>query len=232
MDQVTITTIAKRDDERRYAFEILHLVLGGGMSSRLFHSIREERGLAYAVYSFKMPFADVGAWAVYAGTTPEQTRTVLGLVRDELAAMASDGITSDELKRAQGNLRGGLALSLEDPNSRLVALGIVESERGCPAEAEPHLVQVALSGDGDFAEFRTHAIRALAGIGSPVALDALLAIAAPRRRGLRQSLPGESPELLTALRGLASAWPADPRARAVLEIARASRSKTIREAAA
>ncbi len=131
-----------RDDDRRYAFEILHLVLGGGMSSRLFHTIREERGLAYAVYSFKMPFADVGAWAVYAGTTPEQTRTVLGLVRDELAAMASDGITSDELKRAQGNLRGGLALSLEDPNSRMVRLGRQELTGGEHTSVDERIARV------------------------------------------------------------------------------------------
>jgi predicted Zn-dependent peptidase len=131
-----------RDDERRYAFEIMHLVLGGGMSSRLFHTIREERGLAYAVYSFKMPFADVGAWAVYAGTTPAQTPTVLGLVREELAKMAADGVSSDELKRAQGNLRGSLALALEDPNSRMVRLGRQELTGGEHISVDERIARV------------------------------------------------------------------------------------------
>ncbi len=131
-----------RDDERRYAFEILHLVLGGGMSSRLFRTIREERGLAYAVYSFKMPFADVGAWAVYAGTTPAQTPTVLRLVREELEKMATDGVGSDELKRAQGNLRGSLALSLEDPNSRMVRLGRQELTGGEHLSVDERIARV------------------------------------------------------------------------------------------
>lgn len=131
-----------RDDERRYAFEIMHLVLGGGMSSRLFHTIREERGLAYAVYSFKMPFADVGAWAVYAGTTPAQTPTVLGLVREELAKMAAEGVSSDELKRAQGNLRGSLALALEDPNSRMVRLGRQELTGGEHISVDERIARV------------------------------------------------------------------------------------------
>lgn len=131
-----------RDDERRYAFEMMHLVLGGGMSSRLFHTIREERGLAYAVYSFKMPFADVGAWAVYAGTTPAQTPTVLGLVREELAKMATEGVSSDELKRAQGNLRGSLALALEDPNSRMVRLGRQELTGGEHISVDERIARV------------------------------------------------------------------------------------------
>ncbi|MDA2980116.1 MAG: pitrilysin family protein, partial [Actinomycetota bacterium] len=67
-----------RNDDRRYALMLADHVLGGGMSSRLFHEIRETRGLAYAVHSFRMPFADAGASAVYVGTTPFQTGQVLG----------------------------------------------------------------------------------------------------------------------------------------------------------
>ena len=74
-----------RPDERRFSFGILNHVLGGGMSSRLFREIREERGLAYAVYSFRMPYADSGAFGVYVGTTPHQTSQVLELVREQFA---------------------------------------------------------------------------------------------------------------------------------------------------
>lgn len=112
-----------RKDERRWAFELLSHVMGSGMSSRLFREVREERGLAYAVYTFRLAYADLGAWGVYVGTTPSQTETALNVIRDELAKVVEDGITGAELERAKGSMRGGLALSLEDANSRMVRLG-------------------------------------------------------------------------------------------------------------
>jgi predicted Zn-dependent peptidase len=113
----------ERADERRWAFEVLNHVVGGGMSSRLFREIREERGLAYAVYGFRLSYADTGAWAVYVGTTPSQTDTCLDIIREELAKVVAEGITVDELERAKGSMRGGLALSMEDANSRMIRLG-------------------------------------------------------------------------------------------------------------
>jgi predicted Zn-dependent peptidase len=112
-----------RADERRWALEVLNHVLGSGMSSRLFREVREERGLAYSVYSFKLAYADNGAWGVYVGTTPSQTDTALGIIRTELAKVVEEGITSEELERAKGSMRGGLALALEDGNSRMIRLG-------------------------------------------------------------------------------------------------------------
>ncbi|HLA66441.1 MAG TPA: pitrilysin family protein [Acidimicrobiia bacterium] len=112
-----------RGDDRRFSFGILNHVVGGGMSSRLFREVREERGLAYAVYSFRMPYADSGAYGVYVGTTPKQTGEVLELVRAELSQVVEWGITAEELERAKGNMKGSLALSMEDTNSRMVRLG-------------------------------------------------------------------------------------------------------------
>jgi len=112
-----------RGDERRWAFEVLNHVMGSGMSSRLFREVREERGLAYAIYGFKLSYADNGAWGVHVGTTPHQTDTALTVIRDELAKVVEEGITAEELERAKGSMRGGLALALEDPNSRMVRLG-------------------------------------------------------------------------------------------------------------
>lgn len=120
----------KRDDERRFAVEVMNHILGGGMSSRLFQSIREERGLAYSVFSFGMPAADVGGWGVYAGTNPENTAVVLQLIVEELEHMATDGVAEDELGRAKGHVRGSLALSVEDANSRMVRLGRQELTGG------------------------------------------------------------------------------------------------------
>lgn len=112
-----------RDDDRRFAFGVLTHIMGGGMSSRLFRAIRETRGLAYAVYMFRWPFADSGAYGVYVGTTPSQTAEVLKLVNEELDKAVARGISGDELERAKGHTKGSLALSLEDPNSRMSRLG-------------------------------------------------------------------------------------------------------------
>ena len=103
--------------------EILNHVMGSGMSSRLFREVREKRGLAYAIYAFKLSYADNGAWGVYVGTTPSQTETAMNIIREELAKVVANGITPDELERAKGSMRGGLALSMEDANSRMVRLG-------------------------------------------------------------------------------------------------------------
>ncbi|MFV1999981.1 MAG: M16 family metallopeptidase [Acidimicrobiia bacterium] len=115
-----------RDDDRRFALTIADHVLGGGMSSRLFREIREIRGLAYAVHSFRMPFLDAGASAVYVGTTPSQTDEVLRIVRDEIERVVNDGITDEELERAKGHVKGSLALGLEDANSRMNRIGRTE----------------------------------------------------------------------------------------------------------
>jgi len=112
-----------RDDERRFALFVADHILGGGMSSRLFHEIREQRGLAYAVQAFRLPFADAGANAVYVGTTPTQTAEVLTLVRGEIDKLMESGVTAAELDRARGHIQGSLALALEDADGRMNRLG-------------------------------------------------------------------------------------------------------------
>ncbi len=131
-----------RTDERRWAFQVLHHVLGGGMSSRLFDEIREQRGLAYAVYSFRMAHADAGAWGVYVGTTPAQANTALELIGAEIDKVVEEGITAEELERAKGAMRGGLALSLEDANSRMVRLGRDELTGAPHYSVDERLAQV------------------------------------------------------------------------------------------
>jgi predicted Zn-dependent peptidase len=112
-----------RTDDGRYADSVMHHILGGGMSSRLFQKIREERGLAYAVQSFSMPFAETGAWAVYAGTTPATAHTVFEIIVEEVDKIASEGVSAEELDRAKGHMRGSLALSMEDTNTRMIRIG-------------------------------------------------------------------------------------------------------------
>ena len=83
-----------QDDPDRYALALLNHVLGGGMSSRLFQEVREQRGLVYSVYSFSSLYADAGALAVYAGTAPSKVDEVLSLIDGQIARLLDDGITS------------------------------------------------------------------------------------------------------------------------------------------
>lgn len=112
-----------RHDPRRTALAVLNTALGGGPSSRLFQQVREQRGLAYSVYSGVAAYTDAGILSVYAGCAPERLGEVADVVRSVLADVAADGLTTAEVVRAQGNLRGGLVLGLEDTPSRMNRLG-------------------------------------------------------------------------------------------------------------
>jgi len=112
-----------RGHEDRHALAVLDTVLGGGMSSRLFQEVREKRGLAYSVYSYRSLFADAGSFAVYAGTTPQNAETVIDIVRGEIESILTEGITEAELQRSKGHVKGALVLSNEDPGSRMNRLG-------------------------------------------------------------------------------------------------------------
>ncbi|HYO39846.1 MAG TPA: pitrilysin family protein [Nocardioidaceae bacterium] len=108
-----------RTDERRYALGVLNAALGGGTSSRLFQEVRERRGLAYSVYSYASHYRDAGTFSVAVGCLPGKVTEVLEVVRGELERLGRDGISEAELQRGQGQLRGGLVLSLEDSGSRM-----------------------------------------------------------------------------------------------------------------
>jgi len=115
-----------RTDERRFALGVLNTALGGGTSSRLFQEVHEQRGLAYSVYSFASHHADAGVVGVAVGCLPAKFDAVLETVRAELAKIAADGLTAEELERGKGQLKGGLVLGLEDSGSRMSRLGKAE----------------------------------------------------------------------------------------------------------
>ena len=100
------------------------------MSSRLFQRIREERGLAYSVYSFSSTYADAGTFGVYAGCQPGKAEEVLGLMTTELEAAACGSLTDAEVERGKGQVRGGIVLGLEDSGSRMTRLGKSEMVYG------------------------------------------------------------------------------------------------------
>ncbi len=119
-----------RDDPDRYALDVANHVLGGGMSSRLFQEVREERGLAYSVYSSASSYADTGAVVVYAGTAPGRFAGVARLIVGEVERLVADGVTPAERDVAVGFLTGSMVLGLEDSGSRMARLAASETTRG------------------------------------------------------------------------------------------------------
>lgn len=106
-------------DPRRYAFCLVSMLLGGGMSSRLFQTIREELGLAYAVHTFSSFYSRAGMHGVYVGTSPESADEAASAVLRELATLAEQGVPPDEMAAAKRQLKGQITLSLESPSSRM-----------------------------------------------------------------------------------------------------------------
>ncbi len=104
-------------DVDRHALAVANQVLGGGTASRLFRTIREERGLAYSVFSYVSAYSDTGMWVASAACAPPRLPEVLGLIQVELDRMFEHGITERELAVATGYLAGSTALALEDSGS-------------------------------------------------------------------------------------------------------------------
>lgn len=112
-----------REDDRRFTMGILSAALGGGMSSRLFQEIREKRGLAYSVYAYAQQFAGSGLLGFYAGCHPTKAVEVVEIIREVLHDVAENGMTTEEIARAKGAVKGSLVLSQEDSGSRMSNIG-------------------------------------------------------------------------------------------------------------
>lgn len=115
-----------QEDEDLYPMHIINNILGGGLSSRLFQEIREQRGMAYTVFSYHSTYVDTGLFAIYAGTTPSNSQEVVECVLAEILDMKRNGITQSELDRTKSQIKGGLYLGLESANSRMSRLGKTE----------------------------------------------------------------------------------------------------------
>lgn len=98
---------------------VLNNVIGSSMSSRLFQEIREERGLAYSIYSYHSAYSDHGALAIYGGTSNEQMPELQEVILDTLAAIKADGLTREEVEDTKEQLKGNVILGLESTSSRM-----------------------------------------------------------------------------------------------------------------
>lgn len=117
-------------DERRDVAEVLFSALGGGMSSRLFQRVREEKGLVYSIYSFQSPFQHIGYSGVYAATVRDHVEEVMDLVTADIASIAANGLTLEELDRTKAQLIGSIPLSLESTESRMFRIARNQMEFG------------------------------------------------------------------------------------------------------
>jgi predicted Zn-dependent peptidase len=116
-------TSMARDDERRFALRVLDSVLGGTSSSRLFQAVREQRGLAYSVFTFQSLYRDTGQIGLYVGTRPENLVEVCEVLAAELARIREQPVAAEELVRAKDNVKGRIVLALESTSARMERLG-------------------------------------------------------------------------------------------------------------
>jgi predicted Zn-dependent peptidase len=109
-------------DERRYALSVLDTILGGGMSSRLFQEVREERGLAYEISTFQQAYRSAGLFGVSAGTSPDRVQECIDVIVDQIDLLIDRGVNSAEVERAREHLKGNMTLALESTSSRMSRL--------------------------------------------------------------------------------------------------------------
>jgi predicted Zn-dependent peptidase len=109
-------------DPDYYGSMVLATLLGGGMSSRLFQEIREQRGLAYSVSAFSAPYLDSGIFAIYAGTGEKETKDLITVLLEQLRGVRS-AAPEDEVRRARTQMKAGLLMSLESTSARMEGLG-------------------------------------------------------------------------------------------------------------
>lgn len=107
----------KSRDDLVYPMLALNLVLGGGMSSKLFQEIREKRGLAYSVFSYTSSYMEEGAFSIYAGCNPKNEKTVINIIESQIDKITSKGLTKKEIENAKQQLKGNFLLGLENTTS-------------------------------------------------------------------------------------------------------------------
>jgi predicted Zn-dependent peptidase len=114
---IGVPSLSQKNSDR-YVLSVLNTILGGGFSSRLFQDIRENRGLAYSIYSFTSMYLDTGLWGVYAGVNKNNVREAISLIMNNMLDL-KETVTETELDRAKKHLKGNLLLALESTSSHM-----------------------------------------------------------------------------------------------------------------
>jgi predicted Zn-dependent peptidase len=130
------------DDPDRYALALVNQIVGGGMSSRLFQTIREDHGLAYSIFSSTASYSDTGVFSIYVGTTPESTPVVVRHTREIIDDVVENGVSERELEVAKNAFEGATVMNLEDTGSRMARLGTSVVTRGKVTPLDRYLASV------------------------------------------------------------------------------------------
>jgi predicted Zn-dependent peptidase len=128
-------------DPTLYSLQVFASILGGGMSSRLFQEARERRGLCYSIYSFHMPYSDVGMFGLYAGTDSADTSELMRVIVDEIASLA-ETLSEAEVARAKAQMKAGLLMALESSGARIEQLARQMITRGRPIPLDELVARV------------------------------------------------------------------------------------------
>lgn len=113
----------KIDDDNYYALVLLNNIMGGSMSSRLFQNIREQKGLAYSVYSHSSSYTHAGYFNIYAGVSHDKVGETIQAIKEELERLKNEGITEDELHVAKEQLKSNYIFGQESVNGRMFSIG-------------------------------------------------------------------------------------------------------------
>ena len=129
-------------DPERHALAVLNQILGAGMSSRLFQEVREERGLAYSVFSSVATYEDAGVLSIYAGTAKTRVRELLDVIRAQITEIAAHGVNANELRVAKSAFAGSTIINLEDTGNRMVRLATSVTLRNTVTPIDEYLSAV------------------------------------------------------------------------------------------
>jgi predicted Zn-dependent peptidase len=166
----------RRDDPEAWTLEVLNAILGDGMSSRLFQSVREDKGLAYDVSSYVVDYADTGAFVVSAGVDPDRIAPAVAAILDELARVRDEVVPDEELARSKRYLAGRLELRMEETRHVSSWLGGQEALHERVLTMDQALAEL-----NEVTKERIHSLA-----GRLITDDGLrLAVVAPPRRGRR-----------------------------------------------
>ncbi|MBZ8133443.1 peptidase M16 [Afifella sp. IM 167] len=155
-----------RRSERYFAGRLVGTILGDGMASRLFQSVREENGLCYSISAFHWAFADSGVLGVHTATSKGDVKAANALIIEELLKM-TDGVKEEELARAKAQIKAGLLMALESPAARAGQLARQIMILGRPVALEELLADLDRMTSKDVAEMARDAL------SSPLTLAAV-----------------------------------------------------------